>query len=67
METHVHDEEKQGKHEAKTWEELPRDQKEGWKRRLSDAGHWAEEMGESVLKGVLFSELAGVVGEAVRG
>ncbi|PVH72643.1 hypothetical protein DL98DRAFT_563489 [Cadophora sp. DSE1049] len=67
VETHVHDEEKHGKHDAKTWDELPKEQKEGWKKRLSDAGHWAEEMGESVLKGVLFSELAGVVGGAVRG
>ncbi|KAH7393592.1 hypothetical protein BKA64DRAFT_91887 [Cadophora sp. MPI-SDFR-AT-0126] len=67
VETHVHDEEKHGKHDAKTWDELPKEQKEGWKKRLSDAGHWAEEMGESVLKGVLFSELAGVVGDAVRG
>ncbi|KAH9221822.1 hypothetical protein DL95DRAFT_518970 [Leptodontidium sp. 2 PMI_412] len=67
VETHVHDEEKHGAHNAKTWEELPKAQKEGWKKRLSDAGHWAEDMGETVLKGVLFSELAGVVGDAVRG
>ncbi|KAL2068379.1 hypothetical protein VTL71DRAFT_16477 [Oculimacula yallundae] len=67
IETHVHDEEKHGKHDAKTWDELPHHQKEGWKKRLSDAGHWAEDMGEAVLKGVLFSELAGVVGDAVRG
>ncbi|KAG4427891.1 hypothetical protein IFR05_016627 [Cadophora sp. M221] len=67
VETHIHDEGKHGAHDAKTWEELPKAQKEGWKKRLSDAGHWAEDMGETVLKGVLFSELAGVVGDAVRG
>ncbi|CZS90835.1 uncharacterized protein RAG0_01732 [Rhynchosporium agropyri] len=67
VEVHVHDEEKHGQHDAKLWEELPKHQKEGWKKMLSDAGHWAEEMGETVLKGVLFSELGGLVGDAVRG
>jgi len=56
------------KEEALTkWEELSEAQKKGWKRKLKDAGHWAEHQGESILKGILFSELAGAVGQAVRG
>ena len=51
----------------KRWEDLEEHQKVGWKKRLSDAGHWAESQGEAVLKGVFFSELAGVVGDFVRG
>ncbi|KEF60546.1 uncharacterized protein A1O9_02107 [Exophiala aquamarina CBS 119918] len=51
----------------KKWEELSESQKKGWKRKLKDAGHWAENQGESILKGILFSELAGAVGEFVRG
>ncbi|KAH0846317.1 hypothetical protein FOPE_11370 [Fonsecaea pedrosoi] len=51
----------------KKWEELSEAQKKGWKRRLVDAGHWAEHQGETVLKGILFSELAGAVGNMVGG
>ncbi|KAK6607290.1 hypothetical protein H4I95_04939 [Botrytis cinerea] len=57
-----HDEEK---HEGKSWDELTAPQKENWKRKLKDAGHWAEEMGEKVFKGVVFGELGGLVGAAV--
>ncbi|KIX09918.1 uncharacterized protein Z518_00999 [Rhinocladiella mackenziei CBS 650.93] len=49
------------------WEELSEAQKKGWKRRLVDAGYWAEQQGENVLKGILFSELADVVGNVVAG
>jgi glycyl-tRNA synthetase len=51
----------------KKWEELSELQKRGWKQKLKDAGHWVESQGEGVLKGVLFSELAGAVGDLVRG
>jgi hypothetical protein len=61
----VHDEEVHGP--AKVWEELPPKQREAWKRRLKSAGHWAEGMGDSVFKGILFGELAGAVGRAVAG
>ncbi|KKY19219.1 hypothetical protein UCRPC4_g04593 [Phaeomoniella chlamydospora] len=50
----------------KRYEDLHPEQQEGWKKRLKDAGHWAEGQGEAILKGVFFSELAGIVGEAVR-
>lgn len=54
-------------HGGVKWEALSRDQKEKWKRKLRDAGHWAENMGETVLKGVVFGEIAGAVGQAVAG
>lgn len=62
-----HEEEVHGPHGGKSWEALSHEEKEGWKKRLKDAGHWAEDMGEAVLKGVVFGELAGAVGHAVRG
>ncbi|KAH8794652.1 hypothetical protein BGZ57DRAFT_316591 [Hyaloscypha finlandica] len=55
------------KHGGVKWEALSREQKEKWKGKLKAAGHWAEEMGETVLKGVVFGEIAGAVGQAVAG
>lgn len=52
--------------EARSWEEMHPAQKEAWKERLKKAGHWGEEMGEAVFKGILFGEIAGVVGAMVR-
>ncbi|KAJ9618536.1 hypothetical protein H2204_013020 [Knufia peltigerae] len=49
----------------KKWEELSEHQKRNWKRKLIETGQWAEKQGESVLKGILFSELAGMVGNMV--
>ena len=66
--TELHHDAELIKEEAlKKWEELRESQKKGWKRKLKDAGHWAENQGESVLKGILFSQLAGVVDGFVRG
>lgn len=48
-----------------TWDQLTHEQRESWKSKLRDAGHWAEEMGESVFKGVVFGQLGGLVGQAV--
>jgi len=59
----LHDGEKEGK----KWDELDEKQRELWKRRLSDAGHWAEGLPETLFKGMLFGELAGAVGGAVAG
>jgi len=61
----AHDVERHG--DAMEWDELPAEQREAWKERLQEAGHWAEEMGETVFKGVLFANLAGVVGNIVAG
>lgn len=58
-----HDEERHG--EAKGWEELEEGQKEAWKEKLRKAGQWGEHMGEAVFRGVLFGEIAGVVGAMV--
>ena len=50
--------------EAKHWDDLPEAHKEEWKRKLVAAGYWAEHEGEKVLKGVMFSTYAGLVGQA---
>ena len=55
----VHDE------TLRKWEDLPEQEKEGWKQKLSDTGHWTASQGENVLKGILFSEWAGMVGGIV--
>ncbi|KAL9631379.1 MAG: hypothetical protein Q9164_005929 [Protoblastenia rupestris] len=52
---------------AKRWEDMGRREREAWKRRLLDAGEWAVDEGESVLKGVFFSGLGAAVGAAVGG
>ncbi|KAH8894856.1 hypothetical protein GQ53DRAFT_67408 [Thozetella sp. PMI_491] len=61
----VHDEDQHG--EAMNWEELPKIQKEAWKEKLKEAGHWGEEMGETILKSLFFGEIAGLVEGVVRG
>ncbi|OLN83419.1 hypothetical protein CCHL11_02982 [Colletotrichum chlorophyti] len=61
----VHDEEVYGP--AVSWDDLAPQQKKLWKERLAKAGHWTQNMGESVFKGILFGELAGAVGRAVGG
>ena len=58
-----HDEERHG--EVKGWEELAPAQKEAWREVLEKAGHWGEQTGEAVFKGVLFGQIAGVVGAMV--
>jgi hypothetical protein len=63
----LHDEEKHGAHGGKSWEQLGKEEKNAWTRKLKDAGHWVENMGETVFKGVLFGEIAGAVGQAVAG
>ena len=49
----------------KKWEDLKENEKVGWRRRLSEAGHWTAEQGESVLKGVFFSELGAIAAQAL--
>ncbi|KAM3080977.1 hypothetical protein ACMFMG_004937 [Clarireedia jacksonii] len=44
------------------WESLSAEQKEGWKEKLKQAGHWAEHMGEGIFKGVVFGELGALMG-----
>lgn len=49
---------------AKKWEELSKVEQKLWKAKLKKAGAWSAEYGETVFKGVFFSELAGAVGRA---
>jgi len=49
---------------AKKWEDLTKRQQQQWKERLVKAGEWVESEGETILKGVFFSEFAGAVGQA---
>lgn len=65
VKVHTHDEEKHG--DAKEWEELPPVQKAAWKDRLKKAGQWGEEMGETIFKGILFSEIGGAIGQMAGG
>lgn len=52
---------------ARSWEDLGPEQKALWRERLVRGGYWAESMGEKIFKGILFAELAGVIGAAVGG
>lgn len=61
IKANLHDEELHGPHGGKTWEELTSEERERWKKKLKDAGYWAEDYVETVLKGVFW----GVVGAAV--
>ncbi|KAL9091918.1 MAG: hypothetical protein Q9165_004670 [Trypethelium subeluteriae] len=52
--------------QAKRWEELEPHQQAAWREKLVKAGHWALDEGDTVLKGILFSEWAGLVGEMAQ-
>ncbi|CAK7230136.1 hypothetical protein SCUCBS95973_007470 [Sporothrix curviconia] len=64
IEVVTHDEAEHGP--AVPWEDLGDEQKATWQRQLSKAGHWTEAMGEGVFRGILFGEMAGIVGALVR-
>ncbi|KAI0180269.1 hypothetical protein GGR52DRAFT_530523 [Hypoxylon sp. FL1284] len=59
----VHDEEVHGP--ATSWEDLDPEKQDLWKERLKKTGHWVEDMGESIFKGVLFGEIGGAIGNIV--
>ncbi|KAI0486900.1 hypothetical protein F4859DRAFT_502255 [Xylaria cf. heliscus] len=59
----VHDEEAHGP--ATSWENLEKKDQDLWKQRLKNSGHWMEDMGESIFKGVLFGEIGGAIGNIV--
>lgn len=56
---------------ARHWHELHEHERAAWREKLVRAGHWSANYGETLLKGVLFSEYAGMVGglaaDALRG
>lgn len=64
-EAHVVEHGEQG--HGKTWDQLGEKQKKVWERRLKETGEWAEGLGSNLFKGILFSEIAGAVGQAVAG
>jgi hypothetical protein len=64
IKAHLHDEEV---HSGSSWEDMTHEQRNKWQQKLKDAGYWAEDMGETILKGVVFGTLGGMVGQAVGG
>ncbi|KAI0528110.1 hypothetical protein F5B22DRAFT_20532 [Xylaria bambusicola] len=63
LQVDVHNEETHGP--ATSWENLEKKDQDLWKQRLKQSGHWMEEMGESIFKGVLFGEIGGAIGNIV--
>ncbi|KAF2738155.1 hypothetical protein EJ04DRAFT_460039 [Polyplosphaeria fusca] len=53
--------------EAKTWDDLSHTEQKKWKQKLVDAGMWAVDEGETILKGIFFSEMGGIVGQMAQG
>jgi hypothetical protein len=53
--------------EARRWEELSEAEREGWKEKLADAGMWAVEEGETILKSIFFGQVGGLLEQAVHG
>jgi hypothetical protein len=49
------------------WEDLPEKQKQLWREKLKSSGNFLGGQGETVLKGVFFAELAGVIGQVIGG
>lgn len=47
------------------WKELSESDRDLWKKKLTDAGRWTVNQGESVLTGVLFGEIRGGIGQVV--
>lgn len=48
--------------EAKKWDELSHHEQRRWKEKLIDAGMWTIDEGETILKGIFFSEARALVG-----
>jgi hypothetical protein len=53
--------------EAKKWEELSHEERQRWRDKLVDAGMWAVEEGETILKGIFFSQAGALVGHVAQG
>lgn len=52
--------------DLRAWRDLSEDDRDIWRRRLTDAGRWTVQQGESVLKGVLFGEVCGSLRRVAR-
>jgi prolactin regulatory element-binding protein len=67
-EVHEGEEDVVKKHtQAKRWEDLSEGEQVKWKEQLAHAGMWAVEEGETVLKGIFFGQLGGVIGGVAQG
>ncbi|KGO36261.1 hypothetical protein PEX1_029710 [Penicillium expansum] len=62
----AHESEQSEEEKLQAWKDLSLPEQSVWKQRLADAGRWTASEGESVLVGVLFSEVCVELGRAVR-
>jgi len=53
--------------QAKRWEELSKEERKLWKKKLSDAGMWAVGEGETILKSIFFGQIGGLIGQVAQG
>lgn len=70
LSTEVHDghEAVLKKHDAaKKWDELSPEDQIAWKKKLTDAGMWAVDEGETILKSIFFGQIGGLVGQVAQG
>ncbi|KAL6704326.1 hypothetical protein ACN47E_008282 [Coniothyrium glycines] len=53
--------------QAKKWDDLSKEERKLWKKKLSDAGMWAVGEGETILKSIFFGQIGGLVGQVAQG
>ncbi|KAF1920915.1 hypothetical protein BDU57DRAFT_465811 [Ampelomyces quisqualis] len=53
--------------DAKRWDDLSKEDQLLWKKKLGDAGMWAVEEGETILKSIFFGQIGGLVGQVAQG
>jgi prolactin regulatory element-binding protein len=70
LSTEVHDDHEAvlKKHDAaKKWDDLSAEDQLAWKTKLTDAGMWAVDEGETILKSIFFGQIGGLVGQVAQG
>ncbi|KAF2116001.1 hypothetical protein BDV96DRAFT_646166 [Lophiotrema nucula] len=71
LSTEVHDSHEEvlrrHKENVKKYDELSHPEREYWKKKLTDAGMWAVEEGETILKSIFFGQAGGLIGQMVNG
>lgn len=53
--------------QAKQWDDLSKEERNLWRKKLQDAGIWAVEEGETILKSIFFGQIGGLVGQVAQG
>lgn len=53
--------------EAKRWDDLSKEEKQLWKKKLQDAGMWTVGEGTTILKSIFFGQIGGLVGQVAQG